>query len=212
MVEVLIVPERVLSENNPIIEGTSNRESVTDDIPLTLCTKEEQQFSQVVDQTNELHPPWLAVLANCLSRLEEMGHLGFLSVRITLVDESVELFHRLPNGHVGTSLVVEVVPGFQIVSHGLEGVLLGVEVFDAVAGIVEFAKVRLVFGLVEFRSLVDIFHCLLGVCLQDIHSVDAVGGRLDVCWGVFGNGSYHFGGRFELLNDGDSDGQLESGS
>ena len=59
----------------------SHDERISNDIPLTLGSKKEQKFSQVVDESGYLHPFRFAVSPNGLGGLQQMfdlrdGRLG----------------------------------------------------------------------------------------------------------------------------------------
>lgn len=51
-----------------------------------LGSKEMKQFSEVVNETGDLHPVWLAIPANRLCSLEEM--LNLREVRLYTVEMS----------------------------------------------------------------------------------------------------------------------------
>lgn len=128
---------------------------------------------------------WLAVPADSLSGLEKVLDLGERGVWVRLVDECVELLHCLPDGHLGTSLGLEVVAGLEVVRDSLLLVLLAVEVLDTVAGILVLAELSLVLVCVELGLLVHVDFFLSGGAVLDTHSglhdvdlVDSVRGSL----------------------------------
>lgn len=177
-------------------ESTSNRECVANNVPLTLSLElgeEEHQLAKIVDETSELHPSRLAITTNSLSRLEKMLNLGEGGVRVGLVNESVELLHSLPDGHLsaGTSSIVEAVASSKVVSNSLLVVLLTVEVLDAVGSIGVLAEGVLVLLLVELGGLVVLDHVdivdLVGEGLEGLAIVagevvnDSAGGHCEVC-------------------------------
>ena len=155
MAIVLVVLKGLSTVDNTFIKANSNRKGISDNVPLALCTEEEQQFTKVMNQADKLHPAWLAILSDSFSRLKQMGHLGLLGIGVTFINESVQLLHSLPNCHVCASLVVEIMTSLQVEGNCLEGVLLGIEVLHSVAGIVELTKSRLVLFFVEFRLVIQ---------------------------------------------------------
>ena len=57
-------------QDDTVIECTSDGKSIADDIPLSLGAIKEKKLAQVVDQAGKLHPSWLAISPNSLSRLK----------------------------------------------------------------------------------------------------------------------------------------------
>ncbi len=64
-----------------------------------------------------------------------MLDLGQACIGIGFIDQSVELFHSFPDGHLVPLLESEVVSHFQVIGDGLLGVLLFVEGLDPVTGV-----------------------------------------------------------------------------
>ena len=152
------------------IEGTANGEGVANDIPLALRVEEEEQFAEVVDQACELEPAGLAVATDGLGRLEEVLDLGEGGVRVGFVDEGVEFFHGLPDGHLGAGLVLEVVAGLEVVGDRLLFVLLTVESLDAIAGLFVLPEFGLVLFGVELGTFENVlFHPGGGGACFDFH-------------------------------------------
>jgi hypothetical protein len=71
---VWVVLER-LRINNLFRKLASHDERIPDDVPLTLGAKEEQKFSQIVDEAGYLHPLRLSVSSNGLGSLQQMFDL-----------------------------------------------------------------------------------------------------------------------------------------
>lgn len=93
---------------------------------------------------------------------------------------------------MSTGFGLEVISGLEVVGHGLEGVLFGVEGLDAVAGVVELAEVGLIFALIEVELGVEgIFG--LEVASEHVHRVDVIGHRFDAGRTLSENSSSHFG-------------------
>jgi len=77
---VWVVLER-LWVNDLVRKLAPHDEGVADDVPLTLRPKEEQEFSQVVNESGDLHPLRLSVSPNGFRGLQQMldlrnGRLG----------------------------------------------------------------------------------------------------------------------------------------
>src|SRR4029453_19481601 len=68
------------------------------DPPLRLA-KQTQDLAQIVNQTGEDEPPWMAVSANCLCRLHQVFDLAEIGIGIAVIHERVEKLHRLPHAH-----------------------------------------------------------------------------------------------------------------
>jgi len=58
--------------DDAVVELAADDESVTDNIPLTLCLEEEEELAQVVDKTDQLEPAGLAIAADSLSGLKQV--------------------------------------------------------------------------------------------------------------------------------------------
>lgn len=127
VVVILVVLEGFRAEDDTVVKGTAHWECVSHDIPLAVGTEEEQQLSKIVDQTDELHPARLAIFAKSLCSLQQMCELRFLCVGVTFIDESVQFLESLPDRHLCTSLVVEILSSLEVEGCGLQSVLLGVE-------------------------------------------------------------------------------------
>lgn len=173
VVIVLIVFERLVAENDPVIKGATDREGVANNVPLSFSPEEEQQLSKIVNQPHKLHPSGLSFVANRLGRLQQVRHLRLRGIGITFVDEGVQLFHCFPDCHMGTSLVLEIVACFQVVCHSLESVLLGIEILHLITSILELTEPLFIFGFVEFGFFIETF-VLLQIRLVDVDSVDVV--------------------------------------
>jgi hypothetical protein len=164
-------------------EGTADGEGVSYYVPLPLSIEEEKQLAEIVNETCELHPAGLAVSPNSLRRLEEMLDLREGGVGVGLVDQGVEFLHRLPDGEFSTDLALKCVAGLQVVGDCLLLVLLGVEVLDAVAGILVLSELCFVLLSVECGGFVDVFLFLCGSSIlhfesgfEDIDIVNCVRG------------------------------------
>lgn len=77
---VWVVLERVWV-NDLFRELAPNDESISDDVPLSLRSKEEQKFSQVVNESGDLHPLRFPVSPNGFRGLQQVfdlrdGRLG----------------------------------------------------------------------------------------------------------------------------------------
>lgn len=189
VVIVRVVLEGLGAVDDAVIETKTDGESVTNDIPLALCVEEVEQLAQVVDEAGQLHPAGLAVAADSFCGLEEVLDLGEAGVWVGLVDEGVEFLHGFPDGHLGAGLGVEHVAGFEVVGHCLLGVLLLVEVLDAVTGVFVLAELGLVLVLVELGLFVEtlllfLLFLLSGLLLlqgvlEDVDIVDGVGQVLE---------------------------------
>ncbi|KAG5290737.1 hypothetical protein I7I50_00584 [Histoplasma capsulatum G186AR] len=68
--------------DNSLIEGASNRECISNHIPLAFCTEKEEKLSQIMNQARELHPSWLTITSDGFSRLKKMANLGEGGIRI----------------------------------------------------------------------------------------------------------------------------------
>ena len=67
--------------NDTLRKLAANDESISHDVPLTLRSEKEQQFSQIVDESGYLHPLRFAVSPNGFGGLQQMfdlrdGRLG----------------------------------------------------------------------------------------------------------------------------------------
>lgn len=189
------VRSKRLGKDNALIERTPHGKCIAHNVPLALrlqLGEEKHQLAQIVDEAGNLHPAGLAVATNRLGGLQEVLDLGQAGVGVRFVDEGVELLHGLPDGHFGadTGRRVEAVAGREVVGDGLLGVLLGVEVLDAVACGFVLAEVGLVLGGVEFGvgvvfDGVDVVDEVRGV-FEGGTSLEGLGGddiRGDVCDG-----------------------------
>jgi hypothetical protein len=168
VVVVLIVLERVGAEDDAIVKCAANRELVTYDVPLSFCTVEEQVLAEVVDEANELHPPGLSIIPQCLRSFEEMGQLRLLGVWVTFIDKCVQLLERFPDSHLSTRLATKFLPCFLVEGRRLKSVLLSIEGFHAVTGVVELPEGDGIFLLVEFGLLVDVVLTLVNVHMVDV--------------------------------------------
>jgi len=77
---VRVVLERVWI-NDLVRKLAPHDESVPNDVPLALGSKEEEKFSQVVHESGDLHPFRLPILSNGLRGLQQVldlrdGRLG----------------------------------------------------------------------------------------------------------------------------------------
>jgi len=181
VVVVLVAFEGIWIDDT-LIEGTAHREGVANDVPLAFGVEEEKELAKVVNEASELHPARLAITTDSFCGLEQMFDLGEGGVGVGFVDERIQLLHGFPDGHVSTSLAVEVVASFEVVCHGLLLVLLTVEVLDTVAGSIELPELRLVLVGIELGSFVEVnFLCRgralldFGGSLQDVDPVDIIG-------------------------------------
>lgn len=187
---------KALRVDDLVRESTTNGESVANNVPLSLSLelgKEKHQLAKVMDEASELHPSRLAIAANSLSRLEKMLDLGEGGVRVGLVNESVELLHSLPDGHLRARArgVVEAVAGSKVVSNSLLVVLFPVEVLDAVGSIGVLAEGVLVLLLVELGGFIVLDHVdivdLVGENLESLAIMagevvnDGTGSHCEVC-------------------------------
>lgn len=165
-----------------LVKGAADGERVADAVPLALreAVPEQHQLAQVVDQARQLHPAGLAVPAHRLGALQQVVDLAQLRVRVALVDERVQLLHRLPDGHLGPHprRALEPQAGLQVVGHRLLLVLLPVEVLDAVARLLVLPELGLVFLAVELGLLIEVGqpvgHVLLGLVLEHVDGIDGV--------------------------------------
>lgn len=71
---VWVVLER-LWVNDFVRELAPHDEGISNDVPLALGSKEEQKFSQVVNETGDLHPFRLSVSPNGFRGLQQMFDL-----------------------------------------------------------------------------------------------------------------------------------------
>jgi hypothetical protein len=71
VLQVWIVLER-LRVNDLVRELAADDESVANDVPLALGSKEEQEFSQVVNEPCDLHPFGLSVPSDGLRSLQQV--------------------------------------------------------------------------------------------------------------------------------------------
>ena len=197
---VRVVLEGLGAVDDTVVKGAADGEGVTDNVPLAFGGEEIQQLAQVVDQARQLHPARLTVTTDGLGGLEQMLDLREGGVRVGLVDERVELLHRLPHRHLGVSLGAIVVAGLEIVGDRLLGVLLLVEVLDPIAGVLELSELSLVLVLIKLGLLVQAF--LFQVVLEDVDIVDGVGDVLEglaitlgveAAEGLSDGGGCHFG-------------------
>lgn len=152
-----------------VVEAAADGEGVPDDVPLPLGVVEEEEFAEIVDQAGELEPLGLSVSANGLGGLEQVLDLTERCVGVGFVDEGVEFFHGLPDGHFGTCLGFEVVACFEVVGNGLLLVLLPVEVLDTVACIFVLSELGLVLVGVELRLFVNVDFFLRRSAILDTH-------------------------------------------
>lgn len=165
-----------------LVEAAADGEGVADAVPLALreAVPEEHQLAQVVDQARQLHPARLAVAPHRLGALQQVVDLPQLRVRVALVDERVQLLHRLPDGHLGAHprCAVEPQTRRQVVCHRLLLVLLPVEVLYPVACRIVVPELCLVLLAVELGLIVvagqPLGHVLLGLVLEHVDGIDGV--------------------------------------
>ena len=74
VLRIRVVLERVWI-NDLIRELAPNDECISDDVPLALRAKEEQEFSQVVNESSNLHPLRLSVSSDGLRGLQQVFNL-----------------------------------------------------------------------------------------------------------------------------------------
>ena len=73
--------------------------------------------------------------------------------RVGFVDQAIEAFHGFPDGHLGTCLGLDVVAGFEVVCHGLLGVLFAVEVLDCGRGILISSEIASCLSRCRIRTV-----------------------------------------------------------
>lgn len=153
---------------------------------MRLVEEKYQKLTKVMNKPGQLHPFRPPISPHGLRRLQQVLNLAQLCVRVTLIDQRVQFLNSLPHRHLGPGLRVKSMSGFQIVGNGLLGVLLQVEVLNAIARVLIIAEDSLVFFSLEFAGVVNICigviqgGCGLGLGLQigfeDVDIVDGIGG------------------------------------
>ncbi|SPQ25016.1 89b13250-4d62-48bf-a38d-91ee954c6ffb [Thermothielavioides terrestris] len=172
-----------LGEDASLVEAAADRKRVAHDVPLAggAVVQHEHDLSQVVDESSQLHPSRLAIAADRLGALQQVVDLAELRVGVAVVDQCVELFYGLPDGHLEpwTRGRIETLACRQVVSHCLLGMVLGVEVLDPLARIGVSSKRCLVFLGVEARFGVKRCPVHEGRGPQDVDRVDSIGYGLE---------------------------------
>lgn len=94
---VWVVLER-LRVNDLVRELAPHDESVSNDVPLALGSKEEQEFSQIVNEPGNLHPFGLSILPNGLRSLQQVLNLrnGRLKKQEGAVRSKLRSDHKSP--------------------------------------------------------------------------------------------------------------------
>lgn len=176
VVVIGILLEGLGTVDDSVVESKADGEGVADNVPLALSIEEEEQLSQIMDQTGQLHPSGLAIASDSLCRLEQVVNLRERGVGVRLVDQGVQPLHSFPDAHLRASLGVELVASLEVVGDSLLGVLLLVEVLHAVTGVLVLAELGLVLALIEFRFIIEslLFLLFLQVALQNIDLVNVV--------------------------------------
>src|SRR5207249_1125226 len=114
------ISAEVFGKDDLIGPGAPHRECVAYDPPLWLSVQ-AKALSEVMDESNQHHPAGVTVPADGLRGLQEVLDLGEVSVRIAVIDQSVQVFRRLPNA-LPAARQSEVLLLFA--QHILEGLLL----------------------------------------------------------------------------------------
>src|SRR5438067_1618351 len=79
-------------------KGAAYRKGVAHHRPLRL-SEQAENFAQVMKETGEDEPARLSVGSQRFGGLQQMLYLGEVGVGIAVVNEGVQILHRLPHAH-----------------------------------------------------------------------------------------------------------------
>ena len=131
--------------------GASRREGVPHHRPLRL-PPEAKNLAKVMNQAGQDEPARMAVAADLLRRLKEVLELGKICVGIAVIDQLVEILHRLPDPHGAAIQPQEFLPLRFYELMGLVQVVQAVELPNRRTG-VGLVVAELLLLLVRIRRL-----------------------------------------------------------
>jgi hypothetical protein len=103
-----------------------------------------------------------------------MLNLRQLGIGITLINQRIQLFNRLPHAHPCPDILPELLPRFKVVRKSLLCMLFGVEILDTIAGRFVVPEIILVLFRIEFGFLVVRGRGGRLLALDDVDFIDCV--------------------------------------
>lgn len=123
MVEVRIGFEGIGVDNLIRWYFASHDKGIPYDVPLAVRSEKVEQFPQIVHESSDLHPFWLAIFSHRLGGLEQVFDLCSVRVWIRGIDEGVEQLHGFPYPQSGSGLFKSLAPSFNVEFYSLLCVL-----------------------------------------------------------------------------------------
>src|SRR5439155_2489008 len=93
-----IIGKKVV-EDDAIRPGAAYWKSVAHHSPLWFAVK-AKDFSQVMNESGQNEPVWMAIVADLLGSLQQMVELGKVGIGIAVIHQRVEIFQRFPDAHL----------------------------------------------------------------------------------------------------------------
>src|SRR5438552_3643593 len=95
------ITAEVFGKDDLIGPGASHWERVAYDPPLWLSVQAEA-LPEVMDKSNQHHPAGVTILADGRGGLQQMLDLREIGIWIAVINQSVQVFRRLPNTLLAT--------------------------------------------------------------------------------------------------------------